>query len=131
MRKKMVLAALISFMFIFSLQMAEPAAAAKMKKVDSGSITFSTPDSGKYTYSWTTYQRGTSYLKVLGKMYSHKYGESVSMNFYITKVSKKKVKVSGYIDGESIGTHYDRTKLTGARYYWRIFRPSMMTIPTD
>jgi|GEM_PF-4035952 len=43
MRKNIVLIALITFMFVFSLQAIQPAAAAKLKVVDKGHYTVKNP----------------------------------------------------------------------------------------
>ncbi len=119
-------------MFVLSLQIAEPVAAAKL--VDKGS--FSYP--GDFKYSWKTYQIGTSYMKVNMHLYDYETKQSSTYNFILKKVSKSKLKmtysISGKLNGDSYTytlTHTEYTKLTAARYYWRVIRPGIVSASAD
>ena len=127
MRKNTVFVATMLIAFVFGLQIAEPVAAASMKLVDHGSVKGIDSDIGYYKYSWVTYQKGTSYLKIKGYFYVGSKDHSFRTIFILQKLSKSRVKITSYTDGVSGGTAYDRTKLTGAQYYWRVFRPEMLT----
>jgi len=136
MRKNIVLIAAILSMFVFSLQIAEPVAAAKLKVVDHGSTKFKDPyDKSTVTYKWKTYQMGTNYVEVVGSYYFPEYNLREYVYVYLKKVSKTKIKMSGKITvkdshsshSQSIGSHYYYTKLTAAQYYWRVVRPEMLS----
>lgn len=139
MRNNVILIAAILFMFVFGLQLAEPAAAANLKVVDHGSIKFKDTEDYNNTlyYKWKTYQKGINYVEIIGCYYSpiHKYKEYIYE--HIQKVSKSKVKIYGKLVFIESGTHhsmnfetyYAKTKLTAAQYYWRVERPDMLKNP--
>lgn len=139
MRKNTLLIATILSMFVFGLQLAEPVAASSLKVVDHGSIKFKDSEDYNNTlyYKWKTYQKGINYVEIIGYYYSpkHKYGEYIYE--HIQKVSKSKVKIygklvfieSGTRDSMNFDTYYAKTKLTAARYYWRVERPEMLKSP--
>ena len=129
MNKNIIFAALISFMFVFSLQIAEPVAAYKLKVVDKGHISHP----GDWKYSWKTYQRGTSYVNVHMHVYDYKTKQTSTYDLLLKKGSKNKLKwtstISGKYDDVSykyIITRHEHTKLTAARFYWRAVRPEML-----
>ncbi len=126
MNKNIAMVALVSFMFVLSLQIAEPVAAAKLKMVDHGSIKGTDPDMGYYKISWATYQKGTNYVKTNAYVYFGSVDKSVKTSFVIQKLSKNKVKITNYWNGQKIGSYYDYSKLTASRYYWRVFRPELI-----
>ena len=133
MRKNVVLIAAILSMVFFSLQIVEPASAASLKVVDHGSFTFKDSTGGSDTFKWTTYQKGVDYVEVIGCAYYPKTKITLYYYLYLQKVSKNKIKVNGKFVGKSsgvnysqnLGDYYDSTKLTGAQYYWRIFRSEL------
>ncbi|HML05484.1 MAG TPA: hypothetical protein VK426_06905 [Methanobacterium sp.] len=129
MKKYIALIFALSFVFAFNIQTVEPVSAAKLKVVDKGSVSYTDPDEGTFTYSWKTYQKGTSYVKIIGYVYSQKYNYGTSMTYYLQKVSKKKLKISMSAYGHKTNIETVYTKTTAARYYWNVFRPMMTTIP--
>ena len=138
MRKNILLIAAILSMFVFSLQVAEPAAAASWKVVDHGSFKFKDSNNSMDTFKWTTYQKGVNYVELMGYAYYPKPKISLYYYIYLQKVSKTKIKITGKIISKNsnigfrysqgLGTHYGYTKLTAAQYYWRIFRSGLKKI---
>lgn len=135
MKNKSILIAAVLAMFVFSLQIAEPASAAKLKVMDHGSIKFNDHSNNVTgTYKWTAYQSGINYVKIAGTYY-YPHNLKVYMYMYLQKISKTKIKISGKVIGkapyysysQSIGTHYDYTKLSAVQYYWRVLRPDMLS----
>lgn len=136
MRKNVLLIAAVVSMFVFSLQVAEPAAAAKLKVVDHGSVKLKDSYDGVMSFKWTTYQRGTNYVAMIGYLYSPQSKKGCSMHIYIQKLGKTLIKTYGtekfknYKTGHSftkkLKPDYYYTKLTAARAYWRLFRPSLL-----
>lgn len=135
MRNKSILIAAVLAMFVFSLQIAEPAAAAKLKVIDHGSIKFKdTYEHCTDTYKWTAYQSGINYVKVVGTYYyPHSLKEYVYV--YLQKISKTKIKMTGkvvakapyYSSSKNLSTQYYYTKLSAVQYYWRVLRPDMLS----
>ena len=123
----MVLIALISFIFVFNLQISEPVAAAKLKLVDHGSIKSTDSYSGYHKESWFAYQKGINYLKVNNYDYTGAIDKTDKFTYIFQKISKTNLKETIYINGKKNGVRYHHTKLTAARYYWRLFRPGMIS----
>ncbi len=143
MEKKMnILAGLaVLFMVCAVIQIAEPAAAAKVTdkafKVDQGTKYFYTGQSGPMKMSWKTYLYvpsnkrkifQTFYVKDNGRYSGH---WVVSWHEIITlqKISKTKMKITDYSDSElGPGTTvtYKNTKLSTRKYYWYVYRPAML-----
>lgn len=126
MRKNLALVALISFMFVFSLQIAQPVSAAKLKVVDKGSFT-EDYGYGKCTNTWKTYQKGTYYVKIVATSKSP--GHTDRMTMYLIKVSKRVLKIKTINNGKWTGTMYLPSKLTAAQYYWKYIRPGITYRP--
>jgi hypothetical protein len=135
MKKNIILMTLIIFMFVFGLQIAEPAAAASLKVVDHGSVKFKDYKNNTCTYTWKTYQSGTSYIKMVGHVYSPKTKRGVYTYVYIQKISKTIVKsyeknvftYSGLSKTTKTSPEYSYSKLTAAQCYWRYFRPAILS----
>ena len=134
MRNKSILIVAVLAMFVFSLQIAEPAAAAKLKVMDHGSIKFKDhSNNATGTYKWTAYQSGINYVKVAGTYY-YPYNLKLYMYVYLQKISKTKIKMSSklivkapyYSYSKNMGTQYGYTKLSAVQYYWRVLRPDML-----
>lgn len=138
MNKNLVLMALVMSMFVFGLEIAEPAAAASMKVVDHGSVKIKDSYGNPGTFTWKTYQIKTSYVEMIGKAYVPKTKKQAYMYVYIQKVSKNLVKISGkdvlkysgHTKTKYIPTTYGYSKLTAAQCYWRYFRPSLLSTIT-
>lgn len=134
MNKNVLLIALMLSMCFVSLQIAEPAAAASLKVVDHGSMKLNV-NNVTGTYTWKTYQRGTSYVEMIGYAYSPKTKVGVYTYVYIQKVSKTIVKsygkdvikYSGHSQTIKISPQYCYTKLTAAQCYWRYFKPALLS----
>ena len=127
---KNILAALMTLFVVFvGFQFAEPAAAVKV--VDHGTkYGWDGQDGAWAKITWKTYQYNNNYLKTYQKVYlkypkTKKYVLFMSEKWVITKVTKNSVKIKHWLYGgigPAKGVIYDKTKLTGAQYYWRIFR---------
>ena len=127
MNKNILLATVILSMFVFGLQMAQPAAAASLKVVDHGSFKVNGPDHDYFTYSWKTYQYKTSYVKT--NMYLKFKGEKTQkMTMTLRKESKYILQIREFGNDKWISTIYIPEKMTAAHYYWRIFRPGMLSL---
>ena len=135
MNKNLVLMALMMSMFVFGLEIAEPAAAASMKVVDHGSVKFKDGYGNPGTFTWKTYQIKTSYVEMVGHAYSPKTKKEAYMYVYIQKISKNIVKISGkdvlkyagHTKTKFIPTEYCYSKLTAAQCYWRYLRPYLLS----
>ena len=119
----MVLAVL--FMVFVGFQFAGPASATTV--VDHGTRYVGPTD--HYKIVWKTYQDNNNFLKMVSTAYyKNPYTKKYELNFNsvttLTKVTKTSIKVKEtrkqFINLYDI--HYDKTKLTAAQYYWRIFR---------
>ncbi len=128
MKKKIGTLAAMFLICAFCIAIVEPTAAARTKMVDKGSIKGTDPDIGYYKFSWVTYQKGTSYIKIKSYLYMGFINYSIKTTFVIQKLSKTKIKLTTYMNGKKIDTTYGYTKLTAARFYWREFRPEMLSI---
>ena len=134
MRKNSLMIVLMLSMFVFGLQIAEPAAAASLKVVDHGSIKFKDPNNYNSTdsFKWKTYQKGTSYVVMKGYLYSPTMNRGAYTYVYLNKISKKIIKMTSkatYMDyntsksfNKNLGTSYYYTKLTAAQCYWKYVR---------
>ena len=79
------------------------------------------------TYTWKTYQKGTSFVEMIGYGYSPQTNRGVYSYMYLQKVSKTKLKEYGkdIIKDHNSGTsqtmtfspEYVYTKLTAAQHY--------------
>jgi len=128
MKGKIGIFAAMFLICTFCIAIAEPTAAAKTKMIDKGSFKGTDPDMGYYKFSWVTYQKGTSYIKVKAWMYMGALDYSLKYTFVIQKISKTKIRMTTYFNGKKIDTNYGYTKLTAARFYWREFRPGLLSI---
>lgn len=133
MNKNIVLMALMVSMFVFGLQIAEPAAAASLKMIDHGSMNIKQhTDNNTINFNWKTYQKGKNYVVMKNCLYSHKYNKAAYCYFYIQKINKNTMKVTekdvytNYNTGKSTTKNYkpayDKTKLTAVQYYWKYIR---------
>lgn len=129
MRKNIVLiVALISFMFVIGLQVAEPVAAASWKVIDHDSTKFKDGNT-TVTYKWTTYKKGNNYVVVKGTYYPDINSYKAHYYMYLKKISKTKIKITekSFLTNKKTGknkilkqkTYYRRTKLTAVQYYWK------------
>ena len=128
MRKNVVLMALISFMFVIGLQVAEPAAAASLKVIDHGSTKFKEGNTD-ITYKWTAYKKGENYAVMKGSYYPEINSYKTYLYMYFQKISKTKIKITekSFVKNKKTGKtkiigqkiSYHKTKLTAVQYYWR------------
>jgi|GEM_PF-1778570 len=134
--KKMFTALTILLMVFVGLQFATPVSAVKL--VDHGTKYSWDGQNGWTKATWSTYQYRYKngkinnnfiityvkhYAKVGGK-YLFSYHEKIT----IAKVTKSTVKITDWTDNELCpGTtkYYAKTKLTAARYYWRVYRSNI------
>ena len=141
MRKNTVLIAAIMFMFVFSLQIAGPASAASLKKIDQGSFTFKDSKNNVDTFKWTAYQKGTNYVEITGYASYPKSKIGIYYYMYLQKTSSTKIKMTGKVTvknlktgaqkSKDLGTYYDSTKLTAVQYYLKEFKPALKKIVTS
>jgi hypothetical protein len=125
MRKNILLITAILSMFVFGLQLAEPAAAASLKQVDHGSYKVNGPNNYYFIYSWKTYQYKTSYIKI--KVYVKFKGQKTqTMTTTLRKESKYILQIREFYNKKWAVTYYIPEKRTAAQYYWRIIRPQMV-----
>ena len=125
MGKNIVLVALISFMFVIGLQVAEPAAAASLKVIDHGY--YKLDNNG--TYKWTAYKKGENYVVMKGSYYPETNLYKAYLYMYFQKISKTKIKITekSFVKNKKTGktkilyqkVSYPKTKLTAVQYYWR------------
>jgi hypothetical protein len=129
MRKNIALIALISFMFVIGLQVAEPVAAASLKVIDHYSTKFKDGNT-TVTYTWTTYKNGENYVVMKGTYYPVINSWKSHYYMYLQKTSKTKIKITEKIFSTNIKTgktkiihqttYYHNTKLTAVKYYWKV-----------
>ena len=128
MRKNIVLMALVSFMFIIGLQVAEPVAAASWKVIDHGSDKFRQGNID-VTYKWVTYKKGNNYVVLKTSYYPEVNSCKPHYYLYLQKISKTKIKITektflttraGKNKDINQKTYYRNTKLTAVQYYWRL-----------
>jgi hypothetical protein len=125
MRKNILLVAAIISMFVFSLQMAEPAAATSLKQVDHGSYKVNGPNNNYFIYSWKTYQYKTSYVKIKAYL-KFKWQKTQTMTMTLRKESRYILQIRQFYNKKWASTIYIPEKRTAAQYYWRVIRPSML-----
>lgn len=132
MDRKVFTVLTVLFMVFVGLQLASPVSAAKL--VDN----YSMSKYDKYTNSWykTTwkayqyYKNGklnNNFVKIYRTGYvkhskSKKYVAEDTDILIIAKISKSTVKITWIFDSKK-DISYEKTGLTAARYYWRVFRP--------
>ncbi|MCK9150544.1 hypothetical protein [Methanobacterium alcaliphilum] len=114
LNRKMFFAVLILFVFVFAVQMAEPASAAKWKKFDKGEKFFYSDYDQLISYKWVSYKKGTKYAKVYSWWTNHDSGKKVRINIYFKKMSKKIIRIKTSSNGKT-KTQYFRTTWTAAR----------------
>ena len=86
--------------------------------------------------TWKTYQYDNNHLKVYETVYlkypkTKEYVLFMHQKWVLTKVTKNSVKIRYWLYGgigPAKGVFYDKTKLTAAQYYWRMFRHEYMCI---
>jgi len=124
MNKNVMILAVL-FMVFVGLQFAGPASAAKV--VDHGTRYVGPTD--HYKIVWKTYQYNNNFLKMTATTYyknpnTKKYELNFNSVTTLAKVTKTSIKIKEtrkqFINPVDI--HYDKTKLTAAQYYWRVFR---------
>jgi hypothetical protein len=134
---KNIVAALMALFVVFvGFQFAEPAAAVKV--VDHGTkYVWNGKEGGWMKITWKAYQYNNNYLKIYKKSYlkdpnTKKHYISVYEKWVLTKTTKNSVKITDWLYGSDIDPEksvvYDKTKLTAAQYYWRIFKYTYMGI---
>jgi len=139
---KNILAALIALFVVFvGFQFAEPAAAVKV--VDHGTkYGWSGQDCAWEKITWKAYQYekngkiNSNFIKIYMTYYTKnpktkKYVVKFHDTFTIAKVTKNSVKITDRSDagiGPDISVDYEKTKLTAAQYYWRVFKHEITTI---
>lgn len=128
MNKRIFTILTVLFMVLVALQFAAPVAAVKV--VDKGTIYGWSGQNGWMKITWKTYQWNNNFLKCYAKYYvkvpgSKKYVYSWRDTITIAKVTKSSVKITDWTDSElcpGTSVTYAKTKLTAARYYWRVYR---------
>ncbi|MGB9978143.1 hypothetical protein [Methanobacterium sp.] len=135
MNKNIFVALMVLFMVFVGFQFAEPAAAVKV--VDHGTkYGWDAQDNALMKTTWKAYQYNNNHLKIYETVYlkypkTKKYVLFMREKWALTKVTKNSVKVIYDLNGgigPAKGVFYDKTKLTAAQYYWRIFRHDYMGI---
>ena len=129
MNKNMFAVLMTLFIVFVGLQFAEPATAAKV--VDHGINHEWDPQDGVWVkITWKTYQYNNNYIKTYSTVYTKKpkakkYVLEWHETSTLAKVTKNSIKETYRLDSKicpNKGVFYDKTKLTAAQYYWRIFR---------
>ena len=135
MDKKIIPILAVLFMVFIGFQFAEPAAAVKV--VDHGTkYGWDGQDDAWMKTNWKTYQYDNNHLKVYETVYlkypkTKEYVLFMHQKWVLTKVTKNSVKIRYWLYGgigPAKGVFYDKTKLTAAQYYWRMFRHEYMCI---
>ena len=129
MDKKIFIALSLLFMVFVGFQFTAPVSAVKV--VDHGTKYGYDNMYGWMKLKWTTYQYNNNFLKTPVKIYVKQNGKYVYMNtltFTVAKVTKNSVKRINQ-QGKDKYVDYVKTKLTAARYYWRIYRHDILDIP--
>ena len=128
--------AVLTVMVFVGLQFAGPVAAAKV--VDQGTKYAWNGQDGYYKLAWKTYQYNNDFLKAYVTKYlrddtTKKYTElGVDEEFVFAKVTKSSLKITNIaewvvdFDLDPVQVSYTKTKLSGAQYYWRVFRPQTL-----
>lgn len=114
LNRKTFFAVLILFVFVFAIQTAEPASAAKWKKFDKGQKTVYL-NSIPFTYNWISYKKGTKYAKVYSSWINLYTGEKFKFNANFKKMTKKVIRVKTYRSGKTT-TYYFKTKLSAYKF---------------
>ena len=125
----------VLFMVFVGFQFAEPAAAVKV--VDQGSKYAWNGQDGYIKVTWKTYQYNNDFLKTYVAKYlrdedTKKYEFGYDEAFVFAKVTKTSLKITDIadwvvdFDQDPVQLRYCKTKLTGAQYYWRVFRPQTL-----
>jgi len=129
MNKSVFMMLSVLFMVFVGFQFAEPAAAVKV--VDHGTkYGWDGQDNAWMKTTWKTYQYNNNHLKIYEAVYlkypkTKKYVLFMNQKWVLTKVTKNSVKIRHWLYGgigPAKGVFYDKTKLTTAQYYWRVFR---------
>lgn len=140
MNKRMFTALTIFFMVFVAFGLAGSVSAAKI--VDHGTKYTWNGQSGWMKITWNTYQYkykktnhyNNDFIKCYATYYvkdpdTKKYVLSWHETFTFAKVTKSTVKITDWTDSELCpGTTitYDKTKLTAAQYYWRVYRHNII-----
>jgi hypothetical protein len=133
MDKKIISILAVLFVAFVGFQFAEPAAAVKV--VDHGTqYGWNGQDDAWMKTTWKTYQYDNNHLKIYKTDYlkdskTKKYVLFMHQKWVLTKVTKNSVKVGHWLYGgigPCKGVFYDKTKLTAAQYYWRMFKHDYM-----
>ncbi len=132
---KNILMLSVLFMFFVGFQLAEPAAAVKV--ADQGTKYAWNGQDGHIKLVWKTYQYNNNFLKTYVAKYlknekTKKYEYGDDEEFIFAKVTKNSVKITNVAEllsdfsSDPVEITYKKTKLTGAQYYWRVFRPQTL-----
>ncbi len=141
MNRKAFTTLIVLFMVFIGLQFATAVSAAKI--VDQGTKYSWDGQNGWTKSTWKTYQYRysngkinnnfiISYIKRYAKgdgkpdVKAGKYIFSFNERISIANVSANAVKITDWTNcelGPGTTVTYDKTKLTAARYYWRVYRP--------
>lgn len=131
MNKKIfaVLAVFMVFVIVGSVSAA--------KVVDTGTKYAWNGQDGYIKLEWKTYQYNDNFLKTYVAKYlrdedTKRYEFGDDEEFVFAKVSKDSLKTTTIADWfvdfdlDPVQISYCKTKLTGAQYYWRVFRPQTL-----
>jgi hypothetical protein len=135
MNKNIFMVLAVLFMVFVGLQFAEPAAAAKV--VDHGTKYAWNGQDGYIKVTWKTYQYNNNFLKSYVAKYikdskTKRYEFGCDEEYVFAKVTKNSIKITNIadwlvdFDQDPVQIGYYKTKLTGAQYYWRVFRPQTL-----
>lgn len=118
--KKLILAVLTIFIFVCAVQTIQPAASAKLKLFDKGSIKkFDSADKRYFIYEWKSYKK-KNYVLVKDKTYWVGSTQKTPHKYIITKSGKNRLKIQD-IFGVEKNTFYKKTKLSPYRFYKKYF----------
>ena len=125
MNKNIFLMLSVLFMVFVGFQFAEPAAAVKV--VDHGTKYIDSSHHVKVV--WKTYQYNNNFLKVYtNHYYKNPNTKKYELNFNSVTTLKKIAKTTLKYEEtrkqfvNPVDVHYEKTKLTAAQYYWRIYK---------
>lgn len=118
--RKLLLTVLTIFVFVFAIQVSEPASAAKTKLVKSGVKYIHSTDDLNLKYSWKIYKQGKTKAILKSSLYCYETGKKVYMKLTFTKISKKYLKIKFYTNGKLSKT-IKAKYVTSAYNYAKLF----------
>lgn len=117
--RRLFFAVLTIFIFVFALQMTEPASAAKAKLFDKGKKTFYDNYYKRYyTSTWKSYKK-TNFVSVKFYFKWKDYYKKYPGTYALKKVSKTKLKIVENYYGKHV--YYKKTRLSAYQYYKKHF----------